>query len=425
MPTKKTRERRTRRRVRRKRNKQLAQGQKGPQQAESAPFRDAGSALGGIAGSFLGSPKIGSLLGGVLGSGVGKLFGSGEYHEALQSELGVPVAEPADMPETNSLVEPLSTNDLVPLMHHNQEGAVTITRREYMFDITILTAGSNFNFFIGPAQQQFVWLSGIAKSWQKFAFTGLAMEYVPLSGTAVSSTSAALGQVAMCFNYNVVESTAAWPRGVNAAILNMNGAVGCSPAAAAACYMECDPKQAVNPFCFINNEQPAVSNWSQSDYFPAEFILRTSGAQNLTTPFVCGALWCTYEVVLLEPRPVDPTPDLSYMNMPAFKDFVSVLTERRVLSNHCGPYTDRQLMLRAAELRRLVAILRSLPFADALEKACLQSWSRREEDDTATDQQDQVDLIVSQLEAKYKALTTEVDAWVQPVLTSTGSKRSK
>lgn len=384
-----------------------------------------GSALGGIAGSLLGAPKIGSLLGGALGSGVGKLFGSGEYHEALESELGAPVAEPADMPETNSLVEPLSSNDLVPLMHQDQEGAVTITRREYIRDITILNSGSNFNFYIGPGQQQFVWLSGIAKSWQKFAFTGLAMEYVPLSGTAVSSTSAALGQVAMCFSYNVVESTAAWPRGVNAAILNMNGAVGCSPAAAATCYMECDPRQAVNPFCFINNEQPAVANWSESDYFPAEFLLRTSGAQELTTPFVCGALWCTYEVVLLEPRPVDPSPALSFMNMPAFKDFVSVLNEKRVLSNHCGPYTDKQVMLRAAEMRRLAAILRSLPFADALEKARLQSWSIREEDDTATDQQDQVDLIVSQLEAKYKALSTEMDTWVQPVLTSTGSKRPK
>lgn len=161
--------------------------------------------------------SIGSKLGGALGNfaqkGLGKLFGLGEYQESLAGELGVQPNEIAmgESPGVNSLVSPVSSNT-VPQMHI-KEGCVRIARREFIATIDIRDAGLTRSYAINPGRRFFPWMHSVARNFQQFQFLGFAAEYVPTSGYAVASTNAALGQVAMCFNYNTIKENfvASWP----------------------------------------------------------------------------------------------------------------------------------------------------------------------------------------------------------------------
>ena len=111
-------------------------------------------------------------------------------------------------------------------MGMDHEGTVTITRREFIKTIEIQEGTTIYLNQINPGYEgTFPWLSGFARSWQQYRFKGLAVEYVPTSGFAVGNTNAALGQIAMAFKYNVVESGGGWPIFDLPGLLNMNGSM--------------------------------------------------------------------------------------------------------------------------------------------------------------------------------------------------------
>jgi hypothetical protein len=298
------------------------------------------------------------MLGGFAQKKLGRIFGMGEYKQALANEIG---SEPdaireSNAPEVNSLVAPLSTNDLVPLMHHDSEGTIRITRREFIGTVDIRTSGSTQRYIIEPGNAvAFPWLNTLAKNFQQYAFLGLAAEYVPTSGFAVGNDvgNAALGQVAMAYKYNVTEDPGAWPVSDLAGILNMNGSVSGSPAAPSSCYMECDPSMTNQPVKYVKTDE-TLANYSDQNYDSAILIVRTEGAQD-PFPFQCGQLWFTYEIALFNPRPQDPALLLD-------DEYSELLRELHYLQEYAGPMSDRELYRLDFRERELVAFTRSLEF---------------------------------------------------------------
>jgi len=298
------------------------------------------------------------MLGGFAQKKIGRIFGMGEYKEALANEIGTSSDQirEGNAPEVNSLVAPLSTNELVPVMHHDAEGTIRITRREFVGTIDIRTSGSTQRYIIEPGNAvAFPWLNTMAKNFQQYAFLGFAAEYVPTSGFAVGNDvgNAALGQVAMAFKYNVTEDPGAWPVSDLAGILNMNGSVSGSPAAASSCYMECDPSMTNQPVKYVKTGE-TLANYSDQNYDSGVLIVRTEGAQD-PFPFQCGQLWFTYEIALFNPRPQDPALLLE-------DEYSELLRELHYLQEFAGPMTDKELIRLDFRERELAAFTRSLEF---------------------------------------------------------------
>lgn len=298
---------------------------------------------------------IGRALGGFAQKALGRIFGVGEYEETLANEVGVPVEELAsgETPEVNSLVEPVSSDVAVPMMHSDKEGSVRIVRREFVGIIEIEDDPRATNYKVTPSDaNMFPWLNGIAHAFQQWSVLGFAAEYVPTSGFAVGNDSAALGQVAMAFRYNVAEDPDSFPHESLTGMLNMNGSTSCSPAACGVCYMECDPTLTNQFTRFIANE-PLTGAYSQQNFEAAELMVLTVGAQNLSAQ-ACGQLWITYEIVLHQPRPINPTPALDawYMD-PVFAPFLPVYRKLVYYSTFSGPIDPALYPLVRGEIDRL------------------------------------------------------------------------
>lgn len=311
------------------------------------------------------------MLGDYAEKGLSTLFGLGEYQEGLAEELGVKQEEIAmskNTPEVNSLVEPVSTNDVVPLMHMDKEGHVRLTRREFVRNVDIdLTANPVItNLKINPGvSADFPWLSGIATSFEKYAFVGLAAEYVPTSGYAVSGTSAALGTVAMAFKYDV-SNPSGWPITSLTGLLNYNGAVSTSPAAPAVCYMECDPAFTTQPVRLVQTESIAAGALSVQNTIAADLLIIAQGAPG---DYTCGQLWLTYDVVLMNPRTIRPPAPLKELAETELgRYYMSIYDRYYALLNCPGNYTEMDVVIREAQLERYKRELQSEQCRSLLEK---------------------------------------------------------
>lgn len=308
-----------------------------------------GARLGSRVGAFLGRAAQGAL---------GRVFGMGEYKTSLAHTVGVAedqIAE-GDSPAVNSLVQPLSTNH-VKMMHSDDEGTVTIRRREFVENVMISDKPYVSRYYINPAlSKTFPWLSGLANNWQQFSVAGLAMEYIPTSGLAVSSTSAALGQVVTGFYYEVT-NLADSPQNDLSRLLNMNGSVSCSPAATSMTYMECDPRMNNQHTYFVEDDKvPPGPDYSLQNYLPAVFIVNTSGAQ-ASTPFQAGQLWVTYDIILKQPLPAPKRIPTSIPDHPRFGKYLSALRKWNELRRCTGPLDADQWIVLECEVDRLRAIL--------------------------------------------------------------------
>lgn len=263
-----------------------------------------------------------------------------------------------ETPEVNSLVTPIDSQKAVALMGEHAEGAITITRREYVRLLDIRDVAQTYIIQINPGYNgSFPWLSGMAANFQKYTITGMAHEYVPVSGLAVSSTNAALGFVSMGYQYNVAElqTGSEWPVTQARGILNLNGSVSMSPGAVGTTYLECDPSKTNQPVKFVYTGEIQALQYSQANYDWAYLLVRTEGSQN-TTQFTCGQLWVTYQIHFFDPRPQDPTLSLVDGNVK------QLIEELRLLREFQGPMTDQGQVRYATRIDELCAILTSPEF---------------------------------------------------------------
>lgn len=248
-------------------------------------------------------------------------------------------------------------------MHSGEEGTVVVTRREFIRSIAIQSVGEVTKINLNPGQLfAFPWLSGIARSFQQYHILGFAAEFVPTSGLAVSSTSAALGVVAMCFQYNVAESFGnSWPSSSLVGVLNMEGSVSSSPAAPSTCYLECDPAQGGTgnqPNRFVYTGESLSPYYSEQNFDAAQLIVRTEGAQ-AGTPFQAGLLYFTYEIVLKQPRPINPA-----LVLVDWGTYAGAIKAWHALHNFVGPLTDLEMILFDEEKANLQAVFGSVVFEE-------------------------------------------------------------
>lgn len=143
--------------------------------------------LGGIGGSALGAmvgmPQTGGSVGSSLGASLSKWLGAGDYSVSQ-----------------NTIVQKAAQG--IPMMHNTGQ-SVTVRHKEFVCSIagsTNFTIQRTLTLNPGLAGT-FPWLSGIAQNFQEFNIKGAVFHYVPTSGTAVSSTSSALGSVMIQTTY--------------------------------------------------------------------------------------------------------------------------------------------------------------------------------------------------------------------------------
>jgi len=259
----------------------------------------------------------------------------------------------------------------------------------------------------------------VATSFQQYSLLGLAYEYVPTSGAAVSGTSAALGQIAMTFKYDV-SNPGGWPDTLSG-ILNMQGSTSCSPAAPGTCYMECNPRLSNQLVRFVETESSTYTGMSTQNFIAADFILQSSGAQTTTTTFQAGQLWVTYEVLLFNPRPIDPTPSLS--DMPCMKDYRVLVERYQALSSSSGPFTFEQYVIWDSEIRRIWAEFGTPKFLAVLEQARIERARLLPHEDPTEEGKSACDEIIESIALLTPNVVFTNDGYVQVSNPSSGTER--
>lgn len=242
-------------------------------------LRALGGLAGGAAGSLIGMSGSGASMGTGLGAALSRWLGSGDY------SVGA-----------NSIVQrSLKGSDSIPAMHSNNQ-SVVIRHKEYIGEIRgNQTFTVNDSFQINPGNQRtFPWLSGVASRFQEYRIKGMVYHYIPSSGTAVSSTDAALGTVMMVTSYRATDSAPT----SKVELLNEYWASESVPSDSFCHPIECDPKE--NPYnvqYVRTGEVPAGD--SRMLYDLGVTYVATSGQQ--ISGKVLGDLWVTYEIELKKP----------------------------------------------------------------------------------------------------------------------------
>lgn len=242
-------------------------------------LRTLGGLGGSAVGSMLGSPGTGSAVGTSLGAAISKWLGAGDY------SVG-----------SNSIVRTsLKAASSIPMMHADGQ-SIVVRHKEYLGEVlssTSYTVQQSFPLNPGLAVT-FPWLAGIAIRFQEYRIKGMVFHYIPTSGSAVSSTNAALGSVMLQTSYRSTDTAPS----SKVELLNeycSNEAVPCEPFAHP---IECDPKE--NPFNVqYVRSGPVGAGETQLMYDLGQTHLAVTGCQ--TSGNVLGDLWVTYEVELKKP----------------------------------------------------------------------------------------------------------------------------
>jgi len=194
----------------------------------------------------------------------------------------------------------------VPYMHSTDQ-CFHVKHREYIGDIlssvnfqvwgpgSVSGAAIDTGYRINPeAAGTFPWLSGIAGSFEQYEFTGMAFEYVPTCGDALSSTDNALGTVIMSINYNSVDAVA----GSKQAMMEQMWSVSGKPSEHKLMPVEC--KNAQNPVNKLYTAATLPAGYDPRLYDLGFLQVATQGMQQ--NNINVGELWVTYDVKLYKPQ---------------------------------------------------------------------------------------------------------------------------
>ena len=243
-------------------------------------LRGLGGLAGGTIGGMVGQAGVGSHLGTGLGASLSRWLGSGSY--AVQS---------------NSLLAAASrkTSADIPAMHRTAT-SIIVSHKEYLGEILGSTTFSVLQTFpLNPGMSlTFPWLSGLATQFQEYRFRGLVFHYVPTSGSAISSTNAALGTVMLQTSYRASDSAPV----SKVEMVNEYWACEGSPAEAFVHPIECKSRENVLSAQYVRSGDVPIGATKEL-YDLGETYIAVSGQQ--ASGNVLGDLWVTYEVELLKP----------------------------------------------------------------------------------------------------------------------------
>lgn len=227
--------------------------------------------LGGQIGSVFG--PLGASAGSVAGKLISRITGFGDYKVNSNTVL---------------------SNSAPPSFTSNGDG-MHISHREFIGDISGSTAFSLGTLPVNPAfPATFPWLSQIAAYFEEYKFLGLVFEFRPTSGSAVSSTSSALGVVVYATNYDAASPSFTSKQQME----SYEYSSSCVPFNQMIHPVECAPNR--NPTCTLytrTTTPPAGTDIRLYDL--GNFQYATVGMQSA---YAVGELWVSYHVALYKPR---------------------------------------------------------------------------------------------------------------------------
>lgn len=250
-----------------KRNKQK------PRRNTSRMFESLGSLAGGVFGS------TGERIGRNAGRLISRITGMGDYKV-----------------QGNSLLNTAT----IPTFRQMSDG-VEICHREFITDITGSTLFNVIALSINPGlNTTFPWLSSIAQNFEQYEMRGLIFEYRPSSGSAVSSTSSALGVVVYATDYNSLSPNFTTKQEMESYEYSSSTA----PFSQMLHPIECAPKLNTISTYFIRNTS-VPNNADIRLYDMGTFQYATQGMQSA---YNVGELWVSYHVVFKKPRILPNSP---------------------------------------------------------------------------------------------------------------------
>jgi hypothetical protein len=238
-------------------------------------------ALSGLAGSFLGGPA-----GGAVGLAAGKLIsaitGFGDYKISRNS---------------------ISMGNTVPSFRQGGDG-IQVCHREFIRNVVGSTTFSLQTFPINPGMTStFPWLSLMGSHFEEYEMRGLVFEYRPSSGSAISSSSSALGVVVFATDYDAANPSFANKQQMESyefstSTVPFNGCLH---------PVECARRMNVLDNLYLRTAD--VSGTDIRLYDMGNFQYATEGMQSAYT---VGELWVSYDVTFRKPRiPITSLPSTS------------------------------------------------------------------------------------------------------------------
>ena len=236
-----------------------------------------------------------STLGNLVGQGADLILGMGDYDVVSQTPTANTIAgTPAPPP---------------PAMHIAAGGTIRVSHREFLGD---LKSGQGENaardqYVLNPFDAKtFPYLHQIARLFTRWRALGIAFEYRPTCGDAISSTNNALGTVAMATQYNVLEAAFS----SKTQILNHFWSQSAKPTLTQLHMVECAPGVTPNQPLYVRNsylgtvdETKALTYQEAADprlYDHGRFEYFINGQQ--LGGVTIGELWITYDIELFMPK---------------------------------------------------------------------------------------------------------------------------
>lgn len=248
--------------------------------------------LGQQAGTFLGGP-IGGQIGMAAGKLITKITGFGDYKVNRNS---------------------ISNGNSVPTFQGSSKG-MKVCHREFLRDIVGSASFSNQSMPLNPGiGTTFPWLQRVASNFEEYSFEGLVFEYRPSSGSAISSTSSALGVVIMATDYDALNPPFVGKQQME----SYEYSTSTVPFTGALHPVECLTKLNVLGSQFVRGDGPLPADADLRLYDVGNFNIATVGMQS---SYVVGELWVTYDVLFRKPR-IPPAIKLSEQ-FSRFREFPS------------------------------------------------------------------------------------------------------
>jgi hypothetical protein len=252
--------------------------------------------IGATIGNMI-APGIGGHLGHAAEGLFKTILGFGDYSEV--ENINHP------LPENNTIMglQTPTVTQSVENMHWNGL-ATRIAHRENIGMLSMTAGFGVAKYPIDPVSTfMFPWLRKITPNFQKWKLLGMVFEYVPMSATAISGGTPAVGTIAMSIEYDV-EIDSFLPASMQN-VLNSQGAVSGRPFDQIVCAVECDPEYTpLNPLYIMH---PQTTHSDYHFYAFANLIVATQGPAAYDN---CGQLWVTYDLQLISAYQESPLPSI-------------------------------------------------------------------------------------------------------------------
>ncbi len=251
---------------------------------------EAGGALGGMAGSRLGSASAGSKVGRGIAARISKMFGCGDY---VVSEK----------PVVNSLIEGSRSVGYASFGTNSQ--SVRVKHREFLFDLaqgSVAGVFTNKSVAINPGLAgTFPYLAPIAANFEEYVIRGLVFEYI--STTSPYFAAGAMGSIIMSMSYNpTAPAYVSKPQ-----MENSEFAISARPDQTMVYGVECASN---SQNMYMVRQGSSSAPLTSTDLGNFQIAIQSA----ITAGTVVGEVWVSYDIELLRPKTQTSIPGFLHVN---------------------------------------------------------------------------------------------------------------